>query len=188
MGTLDIALHLLDGHLSAGHWISQTWVSSSIKTENSWEAQKEYPLCQFTVTYRVNHLLSLNDETQKMSNKQYVLPSPTVCLMLSATPFCLALPCEQNRWLLRAGNNLHLQWGINWKRDDVWCVYWVPILCKLWSTPIRSTNNLEILLLALNQSTDLGRNGYLKLKRKDQTFSFCLLLKLHILTRDWMPY
>lgn len=69
MGTLDIVLHILDGHFFAGHWISQTLVSSSIKIENSWEAQKKYPLCQFTVTYRVNHLLSLNDEAQKMSNK-----------------------------------------------------------------------------------------------------------------------
>lgn len=171
LGTLDIALHLLDGHLSAGHGICHTWVSSSIKTENSWEAQREYPLCQFTVTYRVNHLLLLNDETQKMSNKQYVIPPPTIWPMPSATPLWLALPCEQNRWMLRAGKDFHLQWGINWKRDVLWCVYWIPIPCKLWSTPIRSTNNLEILLLVLNQPTDLGRNRYLNFKEKDQTFS-----------------
>lgn len=69
MGTLDVAPHFLDGHLSASHWISQTLVSSSIKREKSWEARKEYCACQLIVTYRVSYLLSGNDETQKMSNK-----------------------------------------------------------------------------------------------------------------------
>lgn len=119
MGTLDVAPHFLDRHLSVGHSISQTLMSSSIKRENGWEVQKEYPLCQFTVTYRVSHLLSLNDKTQKMSNEQYLLPSPTACLMSSATSFCLALPCEQNRWLLRPGK--YLQHVVRYQLRQMMC-------------------------------------------------------------------
>lgn len=77
MGTLDVASYLLDGHLSVGHWISQTLVSSSLKRENGWETQKEYVIFQLTITYRASHLLSINDKTQKMHNEQRLLPSST---------------------------------------------------------------------------------------------------------------
>lgn len=77
MGALDIASHLLNGHLSVGHWISQTLVSSSINRENGWEAQKEYAVCQLTITYRVSHSSSINDKTQKIRNEQCLLPSST---------------------------------------------------------------------------------------------------------------
>lgn len=78
MRTLDVASHLLNGYLSASHWISQTLVSSSIRREEYLGSSKGIPFLPTTVIYKVSHLLSLNDEMQMRSKE--VSPSFSNCM------------------------------------------------------------------------------------------------------------
>lgn len=106
MGTLDVALCLLDGHLSVSHWVSQG-LSVLIHLRGRMVRKfKSNARHDNSLSPIASHLVSLNDKTQKMSKEHSV----SFLLQLCALNTPLLSGAERTRWLLRAGPSLYLWW------------------------------------------------------------------------------
>lgn len=105
--------------------------------------------------------------------------------MPSAPPFCLALPYEPNRWLLRAGESLQLVVGC-WLRQRRHVMYTLSSN----STQAPEHSHMECWRYRESYTSDqqTHQSGeeieILASKRRTKHSAFCLLLKLHTLTAE----